>query len=244
MKNKNELVIPVLVLALLVSVAAWILYGYTGDLYFYKRLRDQGVETTALVKMKAIMKDGALVRASVTSPSDDHRVMVSVRMPGGISTVCTLRVSKYTYDVISRRDILDVAYLPDDPSQCTLPDGIDLNLYLLGSLLTAALFLLLLAAGFSYYIYRSFRKPAPGKETPLTTALGISGGIDCPACGAPMTEGYMPTVGGVSWRDRGDPIGIPTMFSGLPGTTYFIKRPALHAYRCEPCRIITFKYGG
>jgi len=245
MKNKNELILPVLVLALLTGVAAWILINYTGEFFRYKKLRDEGVETTAVVAMKAIMTDGRLVRTNITSPSDDHRIMVSLRLPGGIKSVCTLRVSKSTYDVVSKRDNLGVAYLPEDPSQCTLPDGIDLNLYLILSLLAVAAILLALAAGFAFYIYRSFRKPPPGKPVPLTTDLGIPpGGLSCPKCGAPMTEGYMPTVGGVSWRDREDPIGIPTMFTGLEGTTFWIKRPALHAYRCGRCRIILFKYGG
>jgi hypothetical protein len=245
MKNKNELILPVLVLALLVGVAVWILINYTGDLFHYKKLRDEGVETTAMVTMKAIMIDGRPVRTNITSPSDDHRIMVSFRLPGGGSSVCTLRVSKSTYDVVSKRDILGVAYLPDDPSQCTLPDGIELNLYLIISLLAVAAVLLILAAGFTYYIYRSFRKPPPGKYVQLTTDLGLPhGGLSCPKCGAPMTEGYMPTVGGVSWRDREDPIGIPTMFTGLEGTAFWIKRPALHAYRCGHCRIILFKYGG
>jgi flagellar basal body-associated protein FliL len=245
MKNKIEIIIPVLVLILLISVAGWILFMYTGDLFFYLRLRDEGVETTARVAMKAIYKDGRHVRTNITSPSDDHRIMVDLKLPGGMTSVCTLRVSKYTYDIVSKRDILNVAYLPQDPSECTLPDGIGLNLYLVISLLAVAVVLLLLAAGFVFYIYRSFRKPPPGMLVPLTTDLGIPPGvIDCPKCGAPMTEGYMPTVGGVSWRDRGDPIGIPTMFTGLPGTAFWVKRPALHAYRCEPCRIIVFKYGG
>jgi flagellar basal body-associated protein FliL len=245
MKNKNELIIPVLVLLLLAAVAGWILVRYTGDFFFYKRLRDEGVETSAKVAMKAIYKDGRHVRTNITSSSDDHRIMVNLKLPGGITSVCTLRVSKYTYDIVSKRDILNVAYLPEDPSECTLPDGIELNLHLIASLLAVAVILLLLAAGFAFYIYRSFRKPPPGKPVTLTTDLGIPpGGVACPKCGAPMTEGYMPTVGGVSWRDREDPIGIPTMFTGLPGTTFWVKRPALHAYRCEPCRIIVFKYGG
>ena len=190
------------------------------------------------------MKDGRLVRTNITSPSDEHRVMVSLLLPGGVSTVCTLRVSKSTYDVVSRRDELRVIYLPDDPSQCTLPDSIELNLYLITSLLAVAVFLLLLAAGFIFYIYKSFKKRPPGKPVPLTTDLGLPpGGLPCPRCGSPMTEGYMPTVGGVSWRDRDDPIGIPSMFTGLEGTAFWLKRPALHAYRCGHCRIITFKYG-
>ena len=245
MKNKNELIIPVFVLALLVAVASWILITNTGDLLYYRKLRDEGIETSAIVAMKAISKDGRLIRTNITSPSDDHRLMVSLRLPEGLTTVCTLRVSKPTYDVVSKRDELRVTYLPGNPSMCTLPDGIELNLYLITSLLAVAVLLLLLAAGFVFYIYKSFRKPPPGKPVPLTTDLGIPpGGLACPKCGAPMTEGYMPTVGGVSWRDRDDPIGIPSMFTGLKGTTFWIKRPALHAYRCERCRIITFKYGG
>ena len=49
-----------------------------------------------------------------------------------------------------------------------------------------------------------------------------------------------------TWASKtaGQSIGIPTMFTGLEGTTFWIKRPALHAYRCGHCRIILFKYGG
>ena len=29
----------------------------------------------------------------------------------------------------------------------------------------------------------------------------------------------------------------------LPGTTFWVKRPLLHAFNCKDCEIITFKYG-
>jgi Domain of unknown function (DUF6487) len=245
MNNKSELIVPILVLLLLAAVPSWIFYKYTGDLLFYETLRDKGVETTAAVKTKGIIKDGQLVRMRNTSPYDDHRVIVSMYLSQGINSVCSFRVSKDTYDAISKRDTVNIIYLPDDPSKCTLPYSLELNRYLLISLMAVALFLLLLAAGFIYYIYKSFKNPPPDKPVPLTTDLGIPGGApDCPRCGAPMTEGYMPTVGGVSWRDRDEPVGIPTMLTGLRGTAFWVRRPKLHAYRCEPCRIITFKYGG
>ncbi|MFI5323525.1 MAG: PF20097 family protein [Thermodesulfobacteriota bacterium] len=244
MKNKSELIIPVLVLLLLAAVPSWILYKYTGDLLLYETLHDRGIETTGAVKAKGIIKSGQLIRMRATSESDDHRVFVSLQLPHGISSLCSFRVSKDTYDVITKRDSLNIIYLPDDPSKCTLPNSLGINRLLLISLIAVAVFLLLLSAGFIFYIYNSFRKPPADKPVPLTTYLGIAdGGLDCPKCGAPMTEGYMPTVGGVSWRDRRDPVGIPTMLNGLPGTTFCVKRPKLHAYRCETCCIIIFRYG-
>ena len=101
---------------------------------------------------------------------------------------------------------------------------------------------MLIFLGFSYYVYRSFRKP--DRPLPLTTHMDVDkNSVLCPRCGSKMNEGYMPTIGGVSWRDRNEAVGIPTIFSGLPGTTFWVKRPMLHAFHCEKCNIITFKYG-
>jgi hypothetical protein len=245
MKNKSELIIPVLVLLLLTAVPSWIFYKYTGDLLFYESLHDRGIETMAAVKIKGIIKQGRLIRTSITSASDDHRIFVSLKLPHGISSICSFRVSKYTYDVIAKCDTLNVVYLPDDSSKCSLPDSLEINRLLLICLIAAAVSLLIPSAGLIFYIYNSFRKPPSDKPVPLTTDIGIAeGGLDCPKCGAHITEGYMPMIGGVSWRERGDPVGIPTMLNGLPGTAFWVKRPKLHAYRCETCYIITFRYGG
>jgi hypothetical protein len=66
--------------------------------------------------------------------------------------------------------------------------------------------------------------------------------LKCPECGSIMAEGYIPGVGGINWRERNDPIGLPTILSGLPGTTYWFKRPILHAFNCKECGVVTFRY--
>ncbi len=244
MKNRKELILPAIVVIILTAVPAWILYNFAGKLFLYESLHRYGVRTRAVLLDKGVRIDGKVVKYSVTDPSDDHMFLVGFETKDGKEAACRLGVSKNTYDVIGRRDELSVTYLPDHPSRCTLPHSLEMNRLLAYSLVGAAVFLLLLAAGFCIYIYRSFKKPPPGNPVALTTDLGLPGqSLSCPRCGVEMTEGYMPTVGGVSWRDRGDPVGVPSMLSGLPGTTFWVKRPKLHAYRCEDCHIITFKYG-
>ena len=59
-----------------------------------------------------------------------------------------------------------------------------------------------------------------------------------------MEEGYLPLQAGVPWRKPGEPIGLANAFHGLPGTVAGLcKRPRVHAYRCEPCEVVTFRYG-
>lgn len=244
MKNRKELILPVVVVLILIAVPAWIFYSYAGKLVFYESLYRSGITTRAVLFEKGIWKNGRIFKTSITSPTDDHRFLVGFVTKDGTEATCRFGVSKNTWDVIGRRDELSVIYLPEDPSRCTLPHSLELNRLLSFSLMGVAFFLLLLAIGFCVYIYKSFKKPPPDKPVALTTHLGLPGeGLECPRCGAQMREGYMPTIGGVSWRNRGDAVGIPSMLTGLPGTASLIKRPKLHAYRCEECRIVTFKYG-
>ncbi len=245
MKKSTEMIAPLLVVLLLAGTAVWIFYNYSGDYFVYKKFSSEGIKAEAVLMQKGIIEDGELHMQSITSPSDYHRFTVGYTTQTGSSVKCKLRVSKNTFDVISRRDELSVIYLASSPGRCTLPDALEMNQYLSLSLLGVAVFLLLLAAGFLYYIYTSFRLPPAGELTALSTAMELPRDmLLCPKCTQEMTEGYMPTVGGVSWRDRGDPVGIPTMLSGLPGTTHWVRRPLLHAYHCKKCNIITFRYGG
>lgn len=249
MKNRSELIVPVLVIVLLAGVALWAVFSYAGDYLDYERLYDEGREGVAVVVTKGIEQgNGELSRASVTDPSDIHRVIVAVdtpRAPDEKPPYCSFTVSKLTYDVLVRRDKLVVSYLPSDPSICTLPDSLSATRIILMSMMAVAGTLLLLAAGFTVHVYRSFRNPEPGNPVGLTTAFDLPPGEPrCPQCGAEMTEGYIPTSAGIPWRDRNDPVGMPTIASGLPGTKSLLKRPRLHAYRCPKCDIVTFKYGG
>jgi hypothetical protein len=104
--------------------------------------------------------------------------------------------------------------------------------------------LLLLVCILAFFIYRSYKKPVPEKPIKLTTKIALKENeIQCPNCLLKMKEGYIPTVGAIPWRNMDQPVGMPTIFSGLPGTIFWLKRPKLHAYHCKNCRIVTFKYG-
>ncbi len=244
MINKKELYIPLFVAALLVLIPLWFLLNYTGPFLHNYKLSNRGIESTATVINKGVLNGDELLKPRSTIPSDHHFIYVSYNSGGRYDKKCKLGVSKSTYDALEKHDQLQVVYLKESPENCTLPYSIDLNFKLGLVLLGISALFLLLAAGFINYIWRSFRKTSPGSEVKPTSDLGLEGKIpSCPRCGNPMTEGYLPTVGGVTWRDRTDPIGIPSMFTGLPGTTHKIKRPALHAFHCKPCQIITFAYG-
>jgi len=58
-----------------------------------------------------------------------------------------------------------------------------------------------------------------------------------------MAEGYLPLLAGVHWRGPDDPVGMPHALRGLPGTVGLRTRPKVHAFRCEPCEVVIFRYG-
>jgi hypothetical protein len=103
--------------------------------------------------------------------------------------------------------------------------------------------MLLLALGSLFFIRHSHKKTGPGNSSQLTTAIKSGETPNCPECGIKMAEGYLPMGFGIHWRNINQPVAIPTIFSGLSGTVFWLKRPRLHGYHCEKCRIIIFKYG-
>ena len=242
MKSRYDLIIPSIVLLLLFAIPIWIFAKYSEEFSFYKDISKNGLETSAILVKKGILVNNKIEKAEATHPSDNHQFIVNFKDKNGEAYSCQLGVSKNTYDVVSKKDQLSVLYLSKQPQKCTLPASVDLMLGLTAALLFTGLIFLLLALGFLYYIYKSFKKPK--NPVDLTTNLELAkGNLACPKCGLEMNEGYMPTVGGVSWRDRDESIGIPTILNGLPGTTFWVKRPLLHGFHCKSCEIITFKYG-
>jgi len=242
MSSKKDLIIPIILLILLGSVSLYFPILYIDDFIFYRNLQNKGVETGAVLSKKGIYSKGKLVRKKNTLPSDKHYFIVKFDTESGENIKCRFGVSKTTYDSISRRDQLRVIYLESSPEHCSLPNSVS-TLYVLSlSVIVIGFLFLLIFIGFLFYVYRSFKKPKNPES--LTTELIVNKDqVNCPECGKSMVEGYMPTIGGVSWRDRDEPVGIPTLLSGLPGTTFWFKRPKLHAFHCKNCNIITFKYG-
>ena len=245
MTSPTALILPVIIALLLLIIPLWMLGNYLHDFLFYQKLSRSGENVTARLNNKYIViHENWLRNYFINDSKENYKFVVGYRTSDFIWTKCEFGVSKDTYYSISIRDQLSVVYDPDSPTQCTLPDGVELNRILLLASTIFAVFLIIIGLFFLNYIYKSFKKPTPDKYvTPTTNINNENDGPRCIKCDNLMVEGYMPTVGGVLWRNRDEPIGIPTIFSGLPGTTYWIKRPLLHAYYCKDCKISTFKYG-
>jgi hypothetical protein len=245
MYKSKEIILPLLVTTLLIITPIWMIISYYGKYSYYQNLSKNGVETGARLTNKEIRIDEReILKLFIRDKTENYRFTVDFNTDKNRYVRCEFGVSKDTYYSVGIRDQLLVVYPPNNPSECTLPDGARVSRYLLLATLITAIFILMLALGFIYYMYKSYKKPEPDNLVIPTTNMNLDGtALKCPKCKSGMTQGYMPTVGGVTWRDGDEPIGIPTMLTGLPGTTFWVKRPLLHAFHCKQCEIITFKYG-
>lgn len=244
MYKSKEIILPLIVLLMLIITPIWMITRYYPDYEFYDELYKSGISKTATLLNKEIrINENGLLNYFIIDNKDNYLFKVGYETKDNDYVRCFVGVSKDTYYSIGLRDELYIVYSKDAPSKCSLFDGIEISrVILLMSLIVAAV-LFLIGLGFIYYVYKSYSKPSSDNLVKPTTSLNLHINPECPKCGLLMTEGYMPTVGGVSWRDKDEPIGIPTMLTGLEGTTFWIKRPLLHAYHCKGCKIIIFKYG-
>lgn len=241
MLSRKDLVFPILVLILLFGVTAAFPFYYSKDFIKYRNLKNGGIEIKAVIAGKKEIEDKKFTSFLTGYKNHKYELLAAYSIEG-LKHYCDISVSKTAFDSFDKRDELLVTYLPSNPGECTLPLNLEVSYFILLAVLGLGFLFLLITMGFAYYIYKSFKRPSSDKPVVTTTRLDIKS-ITCPKCGLSMTEGYLPTVGGVSWRDKSDPVGIPTLLSGLPGTTFWVKRPKLHAFHCKDCKIITFKYG-
>ncbi len=241
MLSRKDLVFPILVLILLLGVTLSFPAYFSKDFIKYKNLKDKGVNVKATITDKKEIEDKKFTAFLTGYKNNAYELVATYKVNGAVYN-CDLSVSKTTFNSFDKKDELLITYNPSKQAQCSLSFNITLNYYILLSILGLGLLFLLMTLGFTYYVYKSFKKPARDKLVATTTRLDLEK-IDCPKCGLIMTEGYLPTVGGVCWREKDDPVGIPTILSGLPGTTFWARRPKLHAFHCKGCEIITFKYG-
>lgn len=241
MLSRKDIVFPILVLSLLFGITVAFPFYFSKDFVKYKNLKNKGVRSIAATAGKKEIEDKKFTSLLTGYKNHKYKLVAGYNIDG-VFYKCDLSVSKTTFDSFDKRDELLITYNPSKPTQCSLPFNIELNYYILLSIMGVGFLFFLITLGFAYYVYKSFKKPSAEKLVATTTGLGLEK-VDCPKCGADMTEGYLPTIGGICWRDKDDPVGIPTILSGLPGTTFWVKRPKLHAFHCKNCRIITFKYG-
>lgn len=242
MSKKLELILQLTLAVIIIMASLRFLYMYGGKFLHIYKLKDHGVLTKAEIRMKGVLTEGELELRDSTLPSDNHLFLVNYTGENGNDLFCRLPVSKNRYDSHKYGDFVSVSYHPSDPGRCMLVSEIEFNYGLLSFIAGAGLFFLLLGSAFIYYIYRHYRKPLSTEPAGLTTSFGRNE-MNCPECGSLMDEGYIPVTGGITWRDRDESTGIPTIMSGLPGTVFWLKRPRLHSFRCRKCKNVIFRHG-
>ena len=67
--------------------------------------------------------------------------------------------------------------------------------------------------------------------------------MKCPQCYTRMTEGYIPTGGGVFFFRKEERPGFFPFAEALPATSSWLRRAKLEAYRCAQCELVLFRYG-
>jgi hypothetical protein len=170
----------------------------------------------------------------------DSPVLVAQIVEGPLSDhSCTAKTSAAHHEALEIGDRLAIVYLADRPGECVLVATLENSALVIWVFAGGIAGILLLILAGALVVHRSLT------ETPfLTSYMDVDGKrVFCPQCGAEMEEGYLALLAGLHWRSPGEPIGVPHALSGLPGTVGWRARPRLHAFRCQPCDIVTFKYG-
>lgn len=152
---------------------------------------------------------------------------------------CTLKVAEGFYAEAQTGELLDVVVRSDRPGECLRVETVEASHAFLVTFAAVCACVALGVILVALLIQRSF-----GARPPPTSFLDVAAPhVVCPRCGKEMAEGYVPLLAGLHWRRPGEPVGLPHALGGLPGTVGWKGRPRLHAFRCEPCEVITLRYG-
>ena len=241
MKSKREYLLPISLLILLGAICIYIPAKFLGDFQFYREINHSGLRSSASILKKGILVDGRISEEEYTVPSDNHVFNVDYNNKEGVKELCQLNVSKSDYDSYSIGDRLDILYLSSVTGRCMKAENAAGLYSLTIFVLLFWLIFLLIFLALAYIFYRAYKRT--GDPRKLTTEFNAGKEkFICPECSTVMEEGYIPGVGGINWRERTEPPGMPTIVSGLPGTVYWMKRPMLHAFHCRDCGVVTFRY--
>jgi hypothetical protein len=177
--------------------------------------------------------------SEVHSKHEDEGVVLRITSGSQTGEHCTVKVGRRYFAELEPGDPIAVITYADRPSDCELADTLEASEALLTAVgaALAIVYLLLLLLGF--LVQRSFTQ-IPELSSRFDA---IPDPVTCARCQKPMREGYLVPLSGLHWRSGGQPIGLPNIFGGLPGSVGWRGRPCLHAYRCEGCEIATFRYG-
>ena len=240
---KKGIWFPVILVVLIVTIALWFPLKY-GDAFLLNwSLLNEGIVENAQIVWKGILVNDKLMLVHQTQSSENHQFKVKFISIKNDNNVCQFGVSKSFYDYTPLGGRIPVTFLPDNPQKCEISSILRGTQPILFIGLGLSVFMLIFALGSAFFIHLSYKKSGPGNSSNLTTKIESEDSVQCPECNEKMTEGYLPMGLGVTWRNINQPVGIPTIFSGLQGTVLWFKRPKLHAYRCKKCKIVIFKYG-
>lgn len=238
---RKELLIPFILLVIVGALSFYTTFKYLGDYLHYNNLQKNGIVTLAVIIDKGIYEDGSIIYPENTVASDSHVLKLRYLSNSSNDNICEAVVSKNIYDRFKLKNEIRVLH-ESSAARCYLPQNLK-GLYIISIAgLSFGVIFLLIFLLLAIYIYKSFRKV----RSPIKLSTEISVAKDkiiCPECLIEMEEGYIPGVGGINWRKRKDPIGLPNMLTGLPGTVFWFKRPILHAFKCKKCSVVIFKYG-
>jgi hypothetical protein len=151
---------------------------------------------------------------------------------------CTAETSEGHLAAAAAGDVLEVVLPEGRPGECVLVATLENSMALMTALAALLAVFVLVLVLLGLFLQRSFTRPG----VPNTRFDLPPGAPACPRCRAPMTEGYLPLLAGIHWRDTGQPVGMPHALAGLPGTTGWRERARVHAFRCPSCAIVTFQY--
>jgi hypothetical protein len=182
---------------------------------------------------------GERADAEVVHKLESPMLVVQIAAGPRSGQACTAKTSAAHHEALEIGDSLPIVYLADRPDECVLVATLENSSLLLWAFTGGIVSILLLIFVGALVVHRSLT------ATPfLTSYMDVDGKrLACPQCGGEMAEGYLAVLAGLHWREPGEPIGVPHALSGLPGTVGWRARPRLHAFRCQACDIITFKYG-
>ncbi len=151
---------------------------------------------------------------------------------------CVAKTSGRHHDEAVPGERFEVVFFDDRPGTCVPQSTVEASGLVLWSITGCLSITILAIFGIGFAMQRNFSKPLVA-----TNRMDVDPGrVTCPVCEGKMTEGYLPLVSGIHWRDTGQPLGLPHALGGLPGTKVMRQRPRLHAFRCEPCEIVTFHH--
>ena len=244
MNRSKEMRFYAVLIILLLIAGLWFPVKYAGNLRLNLALSKRGHGGYAEIIKKGVLMDGRLKSLDHTKPSDHHAFNVRIEGIDRGAEICQVNVSKRLYEEKAIGDRVLVTYLPEDPSVCQLPLSIASNTSFILFGFLVSFFFLLLVLILIFFLLGSYRKNEHTKPITLSNRMDIEAHqIVCPNCHQEMREGYIPVMGAIPWRSMDEPVGLPTIFSGLPGTIFWFRRPKLHAFHCKKCRIVIFKYG-